>query len=352
MLKRNFIKKVIWVCLGATLTGVVFSCAGPGPEVTLKVHHFLPVTSTTHQQFIEPWAQQVEADSNGRIKVDVYPTMQLGGKPPQLFDQVRDGVVDVAWTLTGYTPGRFPMVEVFELPFVSASAEATSQAVQAFYQQHLVEEFEEVHPLVFHVHAPGSFHMKGKSIQSLEDLKGLKVRAPTRVTNNVLQVLGATPVGMPVPETPEAVSRGVVDGALIPYEVTRPLRMHELTDSHTEFGGDRGLYTAVFLFAMNKDTYESLPDDLKKVIDDNSGMALAQKAGQIWDQAEAPGRQAAEALGDAIYRIEGEELDRWRVAAEPAIEAWVAAMNQQGKDGEALLADARSRVSEYANESQ
>ena len=352
MLKRSFIKKVIWACLGAILMGVVFSCTGATSEVTLKVHHFLPVTSTTHQQFIEPWAKQIEADSGGRIKVEVYPTMQLGGKPPQLFDQVRDGVVDAAWTVTGYTPGRFPMVEVFELPFIAASAEATSQAVQAFYQRYLREEFQEVHPLVFHVHAPGSFHMKGKPIQSLDDLKGLKVRAPTRVTNNVLQVLGATPVGMPVPETPEALAKGVVDGALIPYEVTRPLRVHELTDSHTEFGGDRGLYTAVFLFAMNKAKYESLPDDLKKVIDDHSGMALAKEVGQIWDQAEAPGRQAAKEIGDDIYTIEGEELDRWRAAAEPAIEAWVAAMNQQGKDGEALLADARSLVSQYANDSQ
>ena len=352
MLKRSFIKKVIWACLAVILTGAVFSCTGSGPEVTLKVHHFLPVTSTTHQQFIEPWAKQIEADSGGRIKVDVYPTMQLGGKPPQLFDQVRDGVVDAAWTLTGYTPGRFPMVEVFELPFMAASAEATSQAVQAFYQRHLAEEFQEVHPLVFHVHAPGSFHMNGKPIQSLEDLKGLKVRAPTRVTNNVLQILGATPVGMPVPEVPEAVSKGVVDGTLIPYEVTRPLRVHELTDSHTEFGGDRGLYTAVFLFAMNQAKYDALPDDLKKVIDDHSGMALAQEVGQIWDQAEAPGRQAAKDLGDDIYTIEGKELDRWRGAAEPAIEAWVAAMNQQGKDGEALLADARSLVSQYAHESQ
>ena len=194
--------------------------------------------------------------------------------------------------------------------------------------------------------------MKGKPIQSLEDLKGAKVRAPTRVTNNVLQVLGATPVGMPVPEVPEAVSKGVVDGALIPYEVTRPLRVHELTDSHTEFGGDRGLYTAVFLFAMNKAKYESLPDNLKQVIDNHSGLALAQQAGQIWDQAEAPGRQAAEALGDNIYTIEGEELERWRVAAEPAIDTWIAAMDELGKDGEALLADARALVSKYADASQ
>ncbi|MCG8362822.1 MAG: TRAP transporter substrate-binding protein [Pseudanabaenales cyanobacterium] len=352
MLKRRFIKKAFWTCLAAILTSVVISCTASTPEVTLKVHHFLPTTSTSHQQFIEPWAEAIAADSGGRIKVEIYPTMQLGGKPPQLFDQVRDGVVDVAWTLPGYTPGRFPTVEVFELPFMAASAEATSQAVQEFYQRHLKEEFQDVHPLVFYVHAPGSFHMNGKPIQSLDDLKGVKVRAPTRVTNNVLQVLGATPVGMPLPEVPEAVAKGVVDGTLLPYEVTRPLRVHELTDSHTEFGGDRGLYTAVFLFAMNKAKYESLPETLKKVIDDHSGLALAQQAGQILDQAEAPGRQAAEDLGDTFYTIEEEELERWRVTAEPVIDAWVAAMNAQGKDGEALLAEARALVSKYADESQ
>ncbi|WP_299620408.1 TRAP transporter substrate-binding protein [Pelagibius sp.] len=319
-------------------------------EITLRVHHFLPPPSTTHKDFIVPWAETVEAESDGRIKIEIYPAMQLGGKPPQLYDQVREGVADIVWTLPGYTAGRFPTVEVFELPFMAASAEATSQAAHAFYEKHAREEFADVHPLMVHVHAPGTFHMRGREVRSLEDLKGLKVRAPTRMTNIALKTLGATPVGMPVPAVPEALSRGVVEGTILPYEVTRPLKVHELTQSHTEIGGERGLYTAVFLFAMNKARYESLPADLRQVIDDNSGIPLAKKIGRLWDEAEQPGREAAAKLGDSFFTIEGAELARWQAATASVADTWIAEMDKAGKDGKALLEEARALIAKYAAE--
>ena len=137
---------------------------------------------------------------------------------------------------------------MFELPFLPSTAEATSQAVQAFYEAHQLAEFADVHPLMFHVHAPGLFHMKDAPIQTLEDLEGKKIRAPTRVINDTLGTLGATPVGMPVPQVPEALSRGVVDGVVIPVGGVAAAQVHELTNSHTSFAGDRGFYTSVFLF--------------------------------------------------------------------------------------------------------
>jgi TRAP-type transport system periplasmic protein len=147
---------------------------------------------------------------------------------------------------------------------------------------------------------------------------------------------------------PEALSRGVVDGVVIPWEVSRPLRVHELTNSHTTFAGDRGFYTSVFLFGMNKDIYESLPDDLKKVIDDNSGMALAKQVGKVWDDAEAPGRQAAEELGHDFYVIDGAELERWKEATSPVIDAWIEQMTASGQDGAALVEEARSLIEQYS----
>ncbi|WP_299390997.1 TRAP transporter substrate-binding protein [Pelagibius sp.] len=336
---------------GAMIAGLGLA-AGPAvaQEVTLRLHHFLPPPSTTHKDFIAPWAEKVEAESGGRIKIEIYPAMQLGGKPPQLYDQVRDGVVDIVWTLPGYTAGRFPTIEVFELPFMAASAEATSQAAQAFYEKHARAEFADVHPLMVHVHAPGTLHIRGTEVRSLEDLKGLKVRAPTRLTNIALKELGATPVGMPVPAVPEALSKGVVEGTMLPYEVTLPLKVHELTQSHTEVGGERGLYTAVFLFAMNKARYDALPEDLRQVIDANSGIPLAKKIGRLWDEAEAPGRDAAAKLGDSFHVIEGEELARWQAATAPVVDTWLASMAEAGKDGEALLAEARALVAQYAAE--
>ena len=121
-------------------------------EVTLKVHHFLPAGSYANSKFIQPWCDKINKESNNRIKCQVYPSMQLGGTPPQLIDQVRDGTVDVVWTLPGYTAGRFPLIEVFELPFMMQSPEATSKAVWDYVQQYDKTEFKDVHPIAFHVH--------------------------------------------------------------------------------------------------------------------------------------------------------------------------------------------------------
>jgi TRAP-type C4-dicarboxylate transport system substrate-binding protein len=345
---RAFVQTLVVV----VFVGAAVFAAGLGTvaaqEVTLKVHHFLPPPSTAQKQLIEPWAKRVEEQSNGRIKVEIYPSMQLGGKPPQLFDQVRDGVADVVWTVAGYTPGRFPKLEVIELPFVPGTAKATSAAAQEYYQTYAKDELADVHPILVHVHAPGTFHMKDKPIRTLEDLKGAKIRVPSRPINDALAALGATPVGMPVPQVPEAIQRGVVDGAVLPYEVTRPLRVHELVNSHTEFAGDRGLYTVVFLFLMNKDKYDSLPADLKKVIDDNSGIPLALEVGEAWDKAEVPGRQAAKDLGDRFYVIDGAELERWKAGTQPVIDAWVAERNKAGDDGQALLDGARGLIAKYS----
>ena len=140
----------------ATTLALTPPCA-VAADVTLRVHHFLPPMAPAQTDFIEPWAERVQTESEGRIEVQIFPSMQLGGRPPQLYDQVRDGVADVVWTVLGYTPGRFPTMEVFELPFMPASAEATSQATQAFYESQPAaqEDFGDIHPLAFFTHAPG-----------------------------------------------------------------------------------------------------------------------------------------------------------------------------------------------------
>ena len=316
-------------------------------EITLRLHHFLPTMSTAHAKFIEPWARKVTQASQGQIKFDIFPSMQLGGKPPQLYDQVRDGVVDIVWTLPGYTPGRFPIVELFELPFIASTAEATSQAMQVFAQKYLQKEFGHIHPLLIHVHAPGVLHTKTKPIGRLQDLAGMKIRAPSRSITDALSALGAVPLGMPVPEVPQALTTGVIDGAVLPWEVTRPLRIHEIAKHHTELDAERGLYTAVFLFAMNKAKYESLPTDLKRIIDNNSGMDLARQVGKVWDESEGPGRAAAEKRGNQILVISGKEIEQWRSATRPVIEAWVKRMNKRGLNGEEMLEEAQILIERY-----
>ena len=329
------------------IAGFVLMPGAGAQDVTLKLHHFLPPQAIGHSQFLAPWAKRVEAQSGGRIRIDIYPAMQLGGKPPQLYDQVRDGVVDLVWTVPSYTPGRFPKLEVFELPFVTASATATSQAVMAYADTYLRGQFDGVRPLVFHVHAPGVLHMNGRPITRLEDLAGAKLRTPNRSITATLRQLGAVPVGMPAPQVSQAIARGVVDGTVFPYEVTLPLRIHEITDSHTAVYGDRGLYTTVIMLAMNQASYDALPPDLQTVIDANAGMAVAADVGRIFDQAEAPGRAAAAARGNRFIDLDRAEVARWRKASQPVIDRWVADI---GADGADLLAAARALVAKYAED--
>jgi TRAP-type C4-dicarboxylate transport system substrate-binding protein len=332
---------------GAFLLG---GTAASAQDVTLRIHHFLPPPAPVPANFITPWAEKVEQESGGRIKVEIYPTMQLGGKPPALYDQARDGVVDIVWTLTGYTPGRFPGTEALELPFMPANAEATSQAAWRFYEKYLTDEFKDVQLIAVHTHGPGLLHVKGDGVAKLEDMQGLKLRGPTRQANALLSALGATPVGMPVPAIPEALSKGVIDGTVIPWEVTTPLKISEMVDSHTDFSGSRGLYTSFFVFAMNKAKYDSLPDDLKAVIDANSGIETSKWVGRVMDEGDAPGIAAAKKAGDKIITLDETEVARWKAAAAPLVDQWIAEMNEKGYDGAAMVADAKALIAEYAGQ--
>ncbi|OGK99959.1 MAG: C4-dicarboxylate ABC transporter [Candidatus Rokubacteria bacterium RIFCSPHIGHO2_12_FULL_73_22] len=336
----------------AVLGTVALLASGPLPataqQVTLRVHQFLPARAPVPSNFIAPWAKKVEADSKGRIKVELYPSMQLGGTPPQLFDQVKDGVVDVVWTLPGYTPGRFPRSEAFELPFIAGNGEQTSQAAWEYYQKHLKDELKDVHIIAVHTHGPGLLHVKGNGVRKLEDMKGLKLRGPSRQVNKLLETLGATPVGMPVPAMPDALSKGVIDGTVVPWEVTLPLRVAELVNTHTSFSGNRSLYVSIFVFAMNKAKYASLPPDLKQVIDANSGPSTSQWVGRVMDQGDAPGLAAAKKRGNAIVVLDARETARWKAVAQQVTDAWIAEMKARGIDGQALVDDARKLIAKHA----
>ena len=317
-------------------------------EITLKVHHFLPTHATTHAQLLVPWCEKIQKESGGRLKCQIYPTMQLGGTPPQLYDQVKDGVIDITWTLPGYTAARFPLTEVFELPFMMTNAEATSRAIWEYVQKHARTEFKDVHLIAMHCHGPGYLHMREKPIRSQSDFRGQKIRAPTRLTNKLLGVMGATPVGMPVPQVSEALSKGVIDGAVIPWEIVPAVKVQELTRHHTETDPKfAALYTSVFVFAMNPAKYRSLPEDLRKVIDANSGAELSALWGRIFHEADAPARKLAVERKNQFYMIPAAELERWRQLSQSVSDDWAKEMSGKGHDGKALIESARALIRRY-----
>lgn len=316
--------------------------------ITIKVHHFLGPTSIQHTTMLKGWCDNIAKDSKNRLQCQIYPAMQLGGTPPQLFDQARDGVADVVWTLPGYTAGRFPKMEVFELPFMMTNAEATSRAAWDYYEKFAKEEFKDVKVLAMHVHGPGNIFTAKKQIKTMADIKGLKLRGPTRLTTKLLASMGATPVGMPVPAVPDALSKGVIDGAVIPYEVTQVLKIDELARFTAEPDrSENALYTTVFVVPMNKAKYDSLPADLKKVIDKNSGRELSATLGKLQAGNDVPGKAKLVAAGHTITIIPKSELDNWKRASAGLSLEWISDMDKKGHNGANLVHEAQALIAKY-----
>jgi TRAP-type C4-dicarboxylate transport system substrate-binding protein len=344
MKRRSLLQGAAAAVLGApALSGLAQQ------SVTLKFHTFMAPQSQVWLSMHKPWMEKVEKDSGGRIKFEAYPAMQLGGTPVQLYDQARDGVVDVVWTLPGNTAGRFPRVEVFELPFIMNNAEATSKAYWEYIQTQAPDEFKETQVIALHVHGPGMFHSASKLIKSPADLKGMKVRGPTRQVTKLLAALGATPVGMPLPQIPDALSKGTIEGCVIPWEVVPSVKVHELTKFHTEFPATGpALYTTTFVMAMNKAKYESLSPDLKKAIDANSGLATSALLGKIQQGNDPAGRKAASDRGNTIHTLSSAEAQEFIKVSQAIDEEWVADINKRGFDGKKLLQTARDLIAKHA----
>ena len=337
--------------LAITAVGAALATGAVSAQtITLKVHHFLGPQSIQHTTMLQTWCNNIAKDSGNRLNCQIYPAMQLGGSPPQLFDQAKDGVADVVWTVAGYTANRFVRSQVFELPFMMTNAGATSRAAWDWVQKHAADEYKDIKLLAVHVHGPGVIFTKNKPINRIEDLRGLKVRGPTATVTKMLANMGATPVGMPVPQVPEALSKGVIDGAVIPYEVAPGLKVNELTKFASETPrGSPALYTTFFVVPMNKARYDSLPPDLKAVIDKNSGRELSAFLGSTQEGNDVPGRKVfAETPGYTITQIPAAEVERWKKATDNLDDEWVAEMNKRGYNGRAMLEDAQSLVQKYS----
>lgn len=319
------------LALGAALA---LALPAQAQEHTLRLHSFSSPTSLDHTQHLDRWAEKVEADSGGRIKVEIYPAMQLGGKASDLVQQLEDGVVDIIWTLPGFTPGRFPGTQGLELPFMNTGTSATmSPAAMEFVTANLDEEFAGIKILSIHATDASLVHTVDKPVKTLEDFQGLKLRVAGRFIGEAVKAMGATPVGIALPGTYEALARGQVDGMLINWAITKPFRFYEVTNHHS----DMRLYQSMLMTLMRQESYDALPDDLKAVIDANSGIAYATRMGEIWDSQREPARQATIDHGNDVFPVSDTEIARWKEAVAPAYDVWIEEMNSRGYDGEALF---------------
>lgn len=334
---KNAILAAAMIAAGATTASAA--------EYEFKLHHFLGEKAPAHTKMLAPWAKQVEENSGGKVHIELYPAMTLGGRPPELINQVRDGVVDLVWTVNGYTPGLFPRTEVFELPGIHTNdPAATNLALADLYESDLKEEYKGVEVMFLHVHAGQAIHMRDTEVHSPADLAGKKIRIPTRTGAWVIEALGASPVAMPVPELPPALQKGVIDGAFIPWEIIPPLKIQEQTQYQIEGAGKERFGTTTFQVSMNKARWDSLPEDIQKAFRDASGPEWIEEVGRIWAASDDFGIDLAVKAGNTLITLTEEETETFRQALAPVADRWVEEVSAKGIDGAALVDKARAAV--------
>lgn len=321
-MKTKLIKSV-----AAITATMALSSAVQAADYTLRFAHFWPAVSPIHKEVFKSWADSVEAGSEGRIEVEIYPGGTLS-KPPAQYDAVTNRIADVTATVQGYTANRFPLTQIVELPGIVKTAEQGSCVIQGLYDEGLIDqEYDETQPVFLFTHGQGHLHTTDTAIRKPSDLKGLRIRRPTQVVASLLEELGAAPVGMPAPESYQSMQRGVIDGVALPWEGVHSFRINELSNYHTEIG----LYSLSFVVTMNKQVYNSLPSDLQKVIDDNSGMDFAKEAGKTFDKVDAMGRADAVEAGHEIITLQNAtENEAWKPVLNSTIENYLQSLEDKG----------------------
>jgi TRAP-type C4-dicarboxylate transport system substrate-binding protein len=318
-------------------------------ERVLRFHHILPEKSPQQRKIFLPWSKNIAEASNGRLRISVEAGMRLGGKANELLSQVESKYVDIAWILAAYSPGRFPRLEVFELPFIASSrASVTSQALFEYYETYARDELSNVHVLNVWCHPSGVILNQEEPILRPSDAAGRVMRVPSDVIGELFRNIGATPRIATVTQVLALLKQREIAGTVLPYEVIPTLKLTSEIRHITEFAGHRGLYTAVFLLVMNKSVYASLDEDLRRVLDAHSGAVIAAEWGRFFDEFEEDGRDDFTAAGGIIKFVKNEDYEEWVQASQPAIESWIAKVGRAGIDGARLISSAKQLVAKYA----
>jgi TRAP-type C4-dicarboxylate transport system substrate-binding protein len=331
------IKKVSLISIGILALGLLLAI-GPGTSlaktVELKFAHPYPAMHPQHKGVLVPWAQKIEEASNGAVKIKFIPGGALG-KPGQAYAMVEKQIADIGWDIADYTPGRFPLTTVIELPFMVKTAEKASVAIWKTYEKfpEFQKEYSDTKLLMLSAHAPGFFATVKKPIISLQDLKGLKIKTASSFTTDALQLFGAVPVTQPVTETYTSLERGVLDGVVMPFDGIVIFKLNELLKHYTP----ADFYSMVFWVAMNKKKFESLPADVKTIIEENSGLALSRAHGKSFDQSYAKMKQICLKTGLQEVNFPDTEMQKLIKLTDPLKDKWVKEMEAKGLPGKAVL---------------
>ena len=301
----------------------------------LRLSTFVPPVHVIYREILTPWAADVAKATNGQVKVTLYPSMQLGGKPPELFRQTVDGVIDLCFTLPGYTSPAFPRVGIIELPGLKEDGFAATDMMWDLLDPYLLPEFKGTKVIaLWGAEDAGLMTRAGKAYRSMADLKGLRIRAPSAAQAKQIQFMGAVPIAAPITEVYPGLERGTMDGAMVPFTTILDFRLGEVAKGYTISGPIFG--RSVFLVAMNQAKYDSLPASARAAIDKLSGRALSRKATDVYIKRAAQAVESVRGKAD-IYELPKAEQERITKTLRPIIDEWVKEMEGKGVPARDML---------------
>jgi len=324
-----------WLPLSLCLSVIGFSfltssALGQTKPIELSYSIFFPETHKNGKISAE-WAKEIEKQTNGKVKITMFYSGTLT-PADKCYDGVEKGISDIGFSVLAYTRGKFPLTEVIDLPIGIKSGLAATKLINEYYNKFKPKEFDGTKVMYLHGHGPGLIHTK-KAVNKLEDLKGMKIRC-TGMAAKIAAALGATPVAMPMGETYDALSRGVVDGSMAPQESLFGWKWGEVVKFTTEDWG--GSYSSGMFVVMNKDKWNALPPDIQKIIEKINGEWI-EKQGKTWDEIDKEGRDYTLKLGNKIISLSKEENERWAKAVRPILDEYVNNMKTKGLPGDEAL---------------
>jgi TRAP-type transport system periplasmic protein len=300
----------------------------------LRLSTFVPPVHVIYREIIMPWAEEVAKATNGQVKVTLYPSMQLGGKPPELFRQTADGVVDLSFTLPGYTSPAFPRTQMIELPGLKEDGLAATNMMWDLLDPYLAPEYQGTKVIALWGAEDAGLMSRGKAIRSMDDLKGLRMRAPSAAQAKQLEVMGAVPIAAPITQVYPGLERGTMDGAMVPFTTILDFRLGEVAKGFTISGPIFG--RSSFLIAMNKKKYDSLPSAARAAIDKLSGRQLSLKATEVYIKRAEQAVESVRGKAD-VYELPKSEQDRITKTLRPIIDEWIKEMEGKGVPAKEML---------------
>ena len=337
----------VGVSLAALATLLPANLASAG-AIELKLAYFVGDQHAMSQWLVK-WANNLERDSGGRITVKRFPGSQMG-PVQQHYDFVRTGQADVAWFLHGATPGRFPLTEIVQVPYLVGSAEIGTKVLNdpELRSKYIDAEHRGVKVLLLLTHQPGNVHTTKKPIRTIEDMKGLRLRFASPTIRNFIAALGGTPVGVVPTEQVEQLQKGTIDGVFIDYGGAGiAFKMGGILKYSTEMYS----YVSSFGVAMNPDFWNTLPPDLQALVT-KSMTGVEKEVGEAWDALDVPGKKALVDGGAEAIRLSAEENAKFRKIGAEVAEAKVNELDSKGMPARAIYTMMKSLAEKHAKTSK